>query len=185
MKIRVVPYPLLAISAMLLSGLTLLAENSDSAKITELLRQAKEHAVNANLNAEQIEVYTRSHAGWETHARQLNIMTTNVNDLGKDVAKLTAAREEGSPWQQESINNINPLLRSMAGNLSATIKHLNANKDRVHLQMYQDYAMMNSKLSQQMLTTINDYLHYAEAKANAASLEQKLQLSPQSRPDEQ
>lgn len=46
-------YPLLAMSAMLMTGFMAVAQNPDSAKITTLLQHAKEHAAQANLNAER------------------------------------------------------------------------------------------------------------------------------------
>lgn len=178
MKMRFV-YPLLAIGAMLITGFTAPAQNPDSAKITTLLQHAEEHAARANINAERIESYTRSRSTWESHSAELNIMKENVNDLGKDIGELTAARDEGSPWQQEAIDDINPLLRSMADHMTAMMKHLSDNQNRVHMPPYKDYAKANYELSQKLLAMINDYVDYAEAKSKAEALEQKLLLPQQ------
>jgi len=184
MKMRLV-FPLLAMGAVLMSGIRVLAQAPDSSKITALLQHAREHAAHANMNAEQIETYTRSRATWESHAAQLARMRENVNELGKDVAALTAAREEGSAWQQEAIDDIDPLLRSLADHLSAMIKHLSENQNRVHMPPYKAYATANYELSQKLVATINDYIDYAEAKSKTEALEQKLLLSPESIPGEQ
>lgn len=169
-------YPLLAMGAMLMTGFMAVAQNPDSAKITTLLQHAKEHAAQANLNAERIESYTRSRTTWESHAAQLSIMRENVNELGKDIGELTAARDEGSPWQQEAIDDINPLLRSMADHMTAMMKHLADNQNRVHMPPYKNYAKANYELSQKLLAMINDYVDYAESKSKAEALEQKLLL---------
>lgn len=165
-----------AFALALLTGPLLAAQNPDSARINDLLQQAKEHAASANLNAEKLEGYTRTRMGWQTHAAELTRMRENVNDLGKDVADLTAAREEGSSWQQEAIDDIDPLLRSMADHLSSMITHLADHQNQIHLQPYMDYAKANYEFSEKMLRMIHDYSDYAEAKAKAADLEQKLQI---------
>lgn len=184
MRMRFV-YPLLAMGAMLMTGLMAVAQNPDSAKISSLLQHAKEHAAQANLNAERIESYTRSSMAWQSHAAQLNIMKENVNELGKDIGELTAARDEGSPWQQEAIDDINPLLRSMADHMSAMMKHLTDNQNRVHMPAYKDYAKANFELSQKLLVMIDDYVGYAEAKSKAEALEQKLLLPQGPTPGEE
>lgn len=179
MKMRFV-YPLLAFGAVLMSGIHVLAQAPDSPKITALLQHAREHAAHANINAERIESYTRSRTTWESHAAQLARMKENVNELGKDVATLTAAREEGSAWQQEAIDDINPLLRSMADHLSAMINHLSENQNQVHMPPYKAYATANYEFSQKLVVMINDYIDYAEAKSKTEALEQKLLASPES-----
>lgn len=152
------------------------AQNPDSTRVNDLLQQAREHAAQANLNAEKLDGYTRSKLSWQSHAFELNRMKENVNDLGRDVADLTAAREEGSPWQREAIDDIDPLLRSMAGHLSSMITHLSDNKNQIHLPPYKEYARANYEYSERLLRMIRDYVDYAEAKARAAELEQKLQI---------
>lgn len=184
MNIRVV-YPLLAMGALLMTGFTAVAQKADSARITELLQHAREHAARANINAERIDNYTRSRNSWQSHSAELNRMKENINDLGKDVAELSAAREEGSVWQQSAIDDVDPLLRRMADHLGATIRHLSDNQNRVHMPPYQSYAKTNYELSQKLLTMINDYIDYAEAKSNAEALEQKLLISPDPAPGEQ
>lgn len=170
--------PLVALGAMLMTGLTLAAQNPDSERITTLLQHTKEHAAKANLDAEKIESFTRSKLSWQSHSAQLRHMTEDVNELGKDMSELTAARLEGSPWQQEAIDDVNPLLRSLADHMTAMIKHLTENQTLVHMPAYVDYAKANYELSQKLLTMINDYIGYAEAKSKTDFLEQKLLITP-------
>lgn len=177
MKIRFV-YPLIALGAMLMPGLTVAGQNPNSEKITTLLQHAREHAVRADLDAEQIDAFTRSKLSWQSHSAQLRHMTEDVNELGKDMSELTSARSEGSPWQQEAIDNVNPLLQSLADHMTAMIKHLNENQERVHMPPYMNYAKANYELSQKLLAMMDDYIGYAEAKAKTEALEQKLLVVP-------
>ena len=177
MKMRVA-YPLVAMGVALMTGISVAAQNPDSARINTLLQQSREHAAAANMDAEKIESFTRSRLDWRTHSAQIEHMRADINELGKDVAVLSEARAEGSPWQQEAIDDIEPLLKSMADHMSAMIRHLKDNQTDVHMPAYVDYARANYQLSQKLLAMINDYVDYAEAKYKAEALEQKLALSP-------
>jgi hypothetical protein len=178
MKLRVLVYPLVAVGVALVTGISVAAQNPDSARINTLLQQSKEHAARAHMDAEQIESFTRSRLDWRTHSAQIEHMRVDINELGKDIAVLSAARSEGSPWQQEAIDDIEPLLKSMADHMSAMIQHLNENQTQVHMPRYVDYAKTNYELSSKLLTMINDYVDYAEAKYKTEALEQKLTVAP-------
>ena len=182
MRSGVFKFALPVISLFLMAGLTLAAQTTDSARVTSLLQHAKEHAAQARLDAEKIEGFTRSGTTWKSHSEQLRHMTEDVNQLGKDVAELTAARAEASPWQQEAIDHVDPLLRSLAGHMTAMIKHLDDNRNQVHMPAYVDYAKANYRLADRLLATINDYIDYAEVKSKTEALEQKLLPPPEGNP---
>lgn len=167
-----------ALSVLLLAMPLILKGQSpnDSAQVNELLSQAKATAYQVSTDADKLASYTHSGLSWQTHARQLEQMRTHVNELGEDVSQLTALRSQGSPWQQEAIDRINPLLKSMADHLTNTIQHLNDNQARIHLPAYQDYARGNRVFADKTFAVIRDFVDYSEALAEADSLEQKLEL---------
>ena len=109
------------------------AQTSDSAKVSNLLAQAESHATLLKNDAATLQSFTRSGVSWQSHAGQLEVMKTHVNNLGKVEEQLRDARSEGAPWQQEAIDQINPLLQDMADHLTATINHLNENQGQVHV----------------------------------------------------
>ena len=156
------------------------AQNSDSAKISQLFSEAEHHAVLLDDDAATLESFTRSKISWRTHGSQLELIKTHVNNLGKLTAQLNDLRSEGSPWQQQAIDQINPLLQEMADHLTATINHLNENQNRVHMPAYQDYAHGNYELASRISQMIKDFVEYDQAKAKSQSLEQKLELPPTS-----
>ena len=94
------------------------AQKPDSTAISDLLKEAESHAVLAQQDAETLEAYTRSTVSSEAHANRLNAIREHANDLIKDFNQLSSMREEGSPWQQEAIDHVNPLLHEMADNFS-------------------------------------------------------------------
>lgn len=165
-----------SLAVLLLSSSLLFAQRPDSAAISKLLDQVKLDAVQATNDAERMESYTRSRASWQSHADRLNSMKEHINSMGKDLAELSTLRAEGSPWQQEAIDRIEPILRSMADHLTAMIEHLSANQSKVHLPPYVAYVTANVELSNQMLTTVKDFLAYGEARAKVDALEGKLEL---------
>lgn len=152
------------------------AQNSDSAKISQLFSEAEHHAVLLDDDAATLESFTRSKVGWQTHGSQLESIKTHVNNLGKVTAQLNDLRSEGSPWQQQAIDQLNPLLQEMADHLTATINHLNENQNRVHMPAYQDYAHGNYELASRISQMIKDFVEYDQAKAKSQSLGQKLEL---------
>lgn len=171
----------LAIVALFLAikGPVAVAQNADSAEISNLLSQAQHHAVLLADDAATLQSYIRSKLHWQSHAQQLESMKTHVNNLGKVTGQLNDLRSEGSPWQQQAIDQINPLLQDMADRLTATINHLNKNQERVHMPAFQDYARGNHELASRTSELIKDYVNYDKAKSKSQSLEQKLEVPVQ------
>lgn len=155
---------------------------SDSPEISRLFSQAKANAVLVANDADKLEAFALSGVSWQSHARQLEQMRGHVNDLIGDVNGLAQQRSEGSAWQQEAIDRIDPLLTSMADHLTATIRHFNENRHFARLQPYKEYARGNRVLADKTLAVIRDFVDYSEARAEAEALEQK--LSPATVPAE-
>ncbi|HVJ08132.1 MAG TPA: hypothetical protein VM554_07095 [Acidisarcina sp.] len=152
------------------------AESPDSTAISNLLAQAKSQAVVAENDAAILESYTHPGSAWETHAAQLRTIAEHVNALAETVKQLNGLREEGSPWQQEAIFQINPLLRHQVDQINATIKHLNDNKDRIHMPAYRNYTAAGHELATRTATAVSDFVEYGKARSKAGSLEQELEL---------
>jgi hypothetical protein len=166
-----------AMFALLLSSsLILIAQKADSAQVSKLLTEIKEHSSLAAHDAELLDSYTRSQVSWKLHAYSLAEIKEHVNDLGRDFNEAQRLREEGSPWQQQAIDQIEPLLKGMAAHLSATIEHLNNNQGRVRMQPYVDYVRANQEYATKTSALIHDFVDYGDAKAKSEQLEQKLQL---------
>ncbi|MHB1021727.1 MAG: hypothetical protein ACYC0Z_04915, partial [Acidobacteriaceae bacterium] len=159
-----------------LGGRLVIAQTADSPHINQLLDQAKSHAVLARDDADTLHSYTMANLSWQSHATRLQSMKEHVNELGKVEQELRDAREEGSPWQQEAIDRINPLLKNLADTLTSTIDHLNKNQNRIHLPAYRDYTRANYELANETATVISDFVAYGRAKSKATSLEKKLEL---------
>lgn len=152
------------------------AQNADSARISELFQQIKTHAVAAEKDAVTLEMYNRSGVSWQAHATKLNQIRDHVNALGKDYAEAAQLRDEGSAWQKEAIDKVEPLLKGMAGHLQASIEHLNENKSHAKMIEFRDYLKAHREYAERTASLINDIVEYEEARDKADSFEQKLGL---------
>lgn len=169
----------MAAAALLASGaLVLDAQVADSPEITAAFSDIKTHAVLAEGDAELLDSYTRSRLAWESHSRRISQMKEHVNDLIRDYQKVDKLRLEGSEWQQDVIDRMQPLIKGMSDHLSAAIDHLNQNQGRVHMKPWQDYVRANYEYAQRTANLIRDVVDYGEAKQKADSLEQHLGLPP-------
>ena len=152
------------------------AQNPDSKAISDLLLQARQHAVLAEDDAVTLASYTRSKLSWESHAQRLREMNDHTNDLISEVNQLNSLRDQGSPWQQHAIDQITPLLREMSDTLTATIRHLNENQSRVHMPQYEEYANSSSEVMTRTAKLITDLVEFDQARAKAKGLEKSLNL---------
>jgi hypothetical protein len=152
------------------------AQAVDSSKVNDLLKEARTHAVLAEDDAQTLEGYTRSKLSLQSHATRVHEMREHANDLIRDFNRINSIRAEASPWQQEAIDRINPLLQEMAAHLNATINHLNDNQNRIHMPQYQEYVHANRELMTKTARLISEFSDYSEAKTMANELEKKLEL---------
>jgi hypothetical protein len=160
------------------------AQKPDSTAISDLLREAESHAVLAQQDAETLESYAHSTVSSETHANRLTLIRDHANDLIKDFNQLSSMRGEGSPWQQEAIDRVNPLLHEMADNLSATIDHFKDNKARTQMPPFREYVKANRDLMGRTSQLISDFVQYGETRAKKLALEKTLELSLSARENE-
>jgi hypothetical protein len=161
-----------------------LAQKPDSTAISDLLKESEAHAALAQQDAETLESYSHTNISSVSHANSLNAIRDHANDLIKDVNQLSSMREEGSPWQQETIDRVNPLLHEMADNLSTTIAHFNENKNRIQMAPFLDYVKANRELMSRTSQLISDSVEYGEIRAKKTALEKTLELSLAARENE-
>jgi len=103
-------------------------------------------------------------------------MKTHINAAGKLLTQLKNAEAGGEPWQQEAIRRIEPLLREMADNTTTTIKYLDANKNKVHMQEFKDLVESNLDIAKNLEGLIRDFVNFGNAKGRYEELRQKLEL---------
>ena len=168
-------------SALLLAVLPVLsaAQNQnkeENQEVTRLLQDARDKAAVVSRDADEMETLTRSDTSWQTHASMLETMKEDVNDLAKDVEKLTAARDSASPWQQQAIDRMLPLMKELASNTTAAINHLKQERTRPTTPEYAEYLRQNSESARQLSDMISSFVQYGQTRAKLDKLEQKLEI---------
>lgn len=161
--------PVLSVAALLASGFIAPAVLSaapagDSEEIAKLLAEAKTEAVQLKHDAEEMHSFAQSRLSWRSHASKVTMVKEHINQTGKLLAQLQDLASTGSEWQRSTIERIDPLLRELAANTEATIKHLNENHSRVHLQEFRDYVRVNYELAGELESMISKAVDYGEAK---------------------
>ena len=86
-------------------------------------------------------------------------------------------RRMASPWQQDAIDRISPLMSELVANMNAAITHLNNNKSRPTAPPYLDYLKTNTRLATDLSDMMSELIDYAEAKPKFDSLNQQLDSS--------
>ena len=148
----------------------------DSDEITKLLAEAKTEAFDLKNDAEKLESFTRSKISWEHHATVIEQMKEHVNEVGRLVAKMNDARIAGSPWQQQAIEQVTPVLKELATNTTAAIEHLNENKGRLHTPEYKELLTVNYDLATELSALVTDFVDYGKTKAKYERLTNKLEV---------
>ena len=148
----------------------------DSAQVSKLLSQINAEALELKRDAEDLDSLTRSKLSWVSYADKISMIKEHINRAGSLLTQLGGLRNTASPWQQEAIDRVTPLLREMASNTEATIERLNRNQSRLHTQEFQEYVKANYNLATRLAALIGDFVDYGEAKDKYERLSRKLEL---------
>jgi DNA repair exonuclease SbcCD ATPase subunit len=149
--------------------------SGSSQEVNQLLSQIKTEAKALEDDADVLALWTRARqGGWQSHSMKLSEIREHVNQAGQLLAKLNEAREGASPWQQQAIDRIYPLLKELADNTETTINHLRDNQSRIHFPPYTDYAKAGYDLAKELASLISDYVDYGDHEAEFHRLQEKL-----------
>jgi hypothetical protein len=149
-------------------------KNAENADVQDLLYQAREEAVGLDRDADEMQTLVRSDFDWRTHADYLERVKEHINRLGAITQKLEAERDKASPWQQETIDRVVPLLRELATNTTNAINHLNQNQIRPVSGDYPTWLHENANTAHELATIISDTIEYGRARTRLQQLEEQL-----------
>jgi len=148
----------------------------DSPEVSELLTQAKNHAVQLTRDADEMQVYAKQRMTPESHAMKINTIKGHTNNLGQVLQQLSEKRAAASPWQQTAIDRVTPFASELASNIETTIDHINNNQTRLQTAEYKDYLKANYELSSGLSELIGDFVSYGKSKANYERLGTSLEV---------
>jgi hypothetical protein len=148
----------------------------DSEEVSGLLADARTEAMRLKQDAEELNGFVQSRTRWEIHAAKLNEIKEHVNELDELVTKMNSAEVAASPWQQQSIRGVTPLLVELSAAVTSTIKHLSDGKDRLLNPPYPAYAMARADYAADLAQLVSDYIACGDARRKSEDLAQKLEL---------
>jgi hypothetical protein len=151
----------------------------DSETVSALLVQAKTVAFELKQDAGEMNTFVRSKSSWQTHAVKLDQIKRHVNTLGELLARMDRTKPTAAPWQQQLIDRVTPLLRDLATSVTATIKHLSDNQDRLLHPPYPAYAAANADYASDISQLISDSIAYGEDKHKAEDLGRESEIAGQ------
>ena len=148
----------------------------DSEEISKLLADAKTESYQLKMDAETMLHFPGSELSWASHANVVEQIKGHINDVGKLLARLHNARANGSPWQEDAIDRITPLLKDLAANTTSTIEYLNDNRTKLNSPAYKDFVETNYEMSSELNALIADFADYGKNKSKFESLKNKLEV---------
>lgn len=150
-------------------------EAESSQKIRELLSEVKTEAIALERDAHNLDKWARGkQMNPQSHANQLTVMREHINKAGELLAQMNEARHAASPWQQQALDRIHPLLKELADNTEETINHFNERQSNIHFGPYSDYTKAGADLADELAALVSDYVEFGEHEADYHRLKDKL-----------
>ena len=133
----------------------LIAQTSDPAAISRLMRQAKAHAALVEDEVFTLDGYSRSNISWLSYALRLQEIKQHANLLIADIRQLKAMRGNATRPQREAIDRIAPLVQRMAVAFNTTIQALKRSQNAVNMPPFREHVRTNRVLIEEIYTTIS------------------------------
>ncbi len=149
--------------------------SGSSQKVNQLLSEVKTEAIALERDCEDIVTWARGRqVTTASHGLKLDGIRDHINQAGRRVRQLQDARDTASPWQQEAIDRIYPLLKEFADNTQEMINHFNENGSALYLSEYSDYAKVGYELAHDLAALVSDYVEYGNLELDFHRLQEKL-----------
>jgi len=139
----------------------------------DMLAQFENQAGEARREAERLESGNRNSLSWQSHARYLNTMREQVNDMGKMLAKLEASKSQATHFQEKAIQAARPHLEDVARRVENAINWLNEDRGSVTRADFKDNLQGLWVSSDRLYTDVDTITDYHEARMRLYELTQE------------
>ena len=166
----------LAVAAYLVASpaLTATEPQQHSDEISILFAQAKSEAHALRHDVDMMEGFERSHVSAPTHGTALTQIAAHINQAGRLLEKMHAARESGSPLQQQAIDQVTPLLKELAANVQSVVDKINEHSSYTGKPEFAEYVAENCRLATELAALIQNLVDYEQSKEKVQALESQL-----------
>jgi uncharacterized protein Yka (UPF0111/DUF47 family) len=176
-KLLLLAIAVLASTIFPLSASASIQRKPPSAEVATQLDLAKQQTFELARDADEMTGLIRNDVSWQSHADMLNRIRDHVNKMGKIVEKLESERDQASPWQQQAIDRMVPLLKEIASNTTAAIEHLNQNHVRPVSEDYKEYLQENAYTAHELADMISSFEQYGRTRAKLEKLQDKVEVT--------
>ena len=173
---RLVTVAFLTSAVLLPPVLRSITRKPPNAEVAAQLDAARNQAYELARDSDEMTSLLISDVSWQAHASMLSRIRDHVNNMGKILEKLQSERDEASPWQQEAIDRMVPLLKDIAANTTAAIEHLNQNQLRPVSGDYKDYLQQNAETAHELADMISSFVKYDRTRATLEALQDKIEM---------
>jgi len=118
-----------------------------------------------------MEGFKRSHVSAQSHAAALTRIAGHINQTGCLLEKLQAGRECGSPFQQQAIDQVTPLLKELAANVQSIVDNLNERSTYADMPEFEESLTENCRLATELAAVIRNFVDYEQSRGKAEALE--------------
>jgi len=167
----VLPFPSLA------SPVEAVTPRDSQAELTRLLKQAQVTAGQLASTTDQLNAYSRSNLTWQTHAAKVDEVKSHVNALGRNLSEMEALQADATPWQDDAIRGIRPLLEQIADSTEEVILYIRENPRLINFAAYEEMVADKHDLASELAVLTKDYVSYGEAKDKLEQLHTELDLT--------
>jgi hypothetical protein len=147
----------------------------DSQEVSGFLAKAKTEALQLQKSTEEMNSFVPCRISWQTEAAKIAEIKRQFNKLGELVTKMNHA-EAPSPWQQQAIREVTPMVEELGSYVTMTIYYLGENPDRLSFTSFPEYVAANTALASDIAQLLLDYAAYREAKQDIEELSFELGL---------
>ena len=148
---------------------------ANAREASDLLRDVRLGALEINDDASEIGQFASdSNIDWQTHAAKLTEIRDQINDMGHSLDVLQAIQAAALPWQRDALERTVPLVRLMAGNVTAAINYLSRNKEYLFNSQYGLYQANLVKQSKELGDMLRDFEELANDQQKDTQIRKKL-----------
>jgi hypothetical protein len=139
---------------------------------SRVLKDTEEQAYEMTEHTGTLLVATQMTAGKEFYIDQLDALREDVNDMGRNIARLEALRQNEQPWESTTVTRVTPLLKQLAATTGQAIRFMNDNPQEFG-RPFPEYQNITQRLYDQS-TTLWRVLHDSVQLADLRQKEERL-----------
>ena len=165
------------VAIVLLLGPSGQAAGEPESRVSKLLSETKNRAVEIRADIGTLVFFAGSTSGWERYAPIIATYRDHIQAIRELEAKLEDARSIASPVEKTAIELITRLVLELASTAGATIENIDRKTDRVDAKDREDYFKISSGLTDELVGAISNLVDYAKTIQEWEKLTAKFKLS--------